>query len=129
MTIIGRLYTDDLNYYKPIVSTFFDRTINNSFLNNFQIVQFIDLGTAWNGQYNSLKRPSIRYNTVDPITSQPGPVTVVKKAGGIGPFAGGYGFGARTTLLGYFLKFDAAWPMNVFFKGKPIMYFSLGLDF
>ncbi len=113
----------------PIVSTFFDRTINNSFLNNFQIVQFIDLGTAWNGQYNSLKRPSVRYNTVDPVTMQPGAVTVVKKAGGIGPFAGGYGFGARTTLLGYFLKYDVAWPMNVFFKGKPIMYFSLGLDF
>jgi hypothetical protein len=111
----------------PIVSTFFDRTINNSFLNNFQIVQFVDLGTAWNGQYNSIKRPSVRYNTATP--NGPGTVTVVKKAGGVGPFAGGYGFGARTTLLGYFLKFDAAWPMNVFFKGKPIMYFALGLDF
>jgi hypothetical protein len=115
----------------PIVSTFFDRTINNSFLNNFQIVQFIDLGTAWNGQYNSLKRPSVRYNTPVPNSNPtiPGPVTVIKKAGGIGPFAGGYGFGARSTLLGYFLKFDAAWPMDVFFKGKPVMYFALGLDF
>jgi hypothetical protein len=111
----------------PIVSTFFDRTINNSFLNNFQIVQFTDLGTAWNGMYNSIKRPEVRYNS--PTQNGPGAVTVVKKAGGIGPFAGGYGFGARTTLLGYFLKFDAAWPMNVFFKGKPIMYFALGLDF
>jgi hypothetical protein len=54
---------------------------------------------------------------------------VKQKAGGIGPFAGGYGFGARSTLLGYFLKYDVAWPMNVFFKGKPVMYFSLGLDF
>jgi hypothetical protein len=118
----------------PIVSTFFDRTINNSFLNNFQIVQFIDLGTAWNGQYNSLKRPISRYNTPIPNPNpqrppQPGAVTVIKKVGGIGPFAGGYGFGARTTLLGYFLKFDAAWPMDVFFKGKPVMYFALGLDF
>lgn len=111
----------------PVVSTFFDRTINNSFLNNFQITQFIDLGTAWNGAYSGIKRPETRYTRV------PGgglaPVAVVKKAGGIGPFAGGYGFGARSTLLGYFVKFDAAWPMNVFFKGKPIMYFSLGLDF
>ncbi|MBK8611489.1 MAG: hypothetical protein IPL84_16510 [Chitinophagaceae bacterium] len=112
----------------PIVSTFFDRTLNNSFLNNFQIVQFIDLGTAWNGAYNSLKRPTQRINTTLP-NGQPGPVTVLVKAGGIGPFAGGYGFGARTTLLGYFVKFDAAWPMSGFFKGKPIMYFALGLDF
>jgi hypothetical protein len=115
----------------PIVSTFFDRTINNSFLNNFQIIQFIDLGTAWNGAYDKLKRPFVLYNTPVPNTNPPipGPVTVKVKAGGVGPFAGGYGFGARSTLLGYFVKFDAAWPMSGFFKGKPILYFALGLDF
>ena len=105
----------------PIISTFFNRTINNSFLNNFQITQFIDLGTAWNGAYSGIKRPEAIFGQV--------PLQVKQKAGGIGPFAGGYGFGARSTLLGYFLKYDVAWPMNVFFKGKPIMYFSLGLDF
>ncbi len=105
----------------PVVSTFFDRTINNSFLNNFQIVQFIDLGTAWNGNYNSIKRPQVVYGQT--------PVQVKVKAGGIGPFAGGYGFGARSTLLGYFLKYDVAWPMSGFFKGKPIMYLAMGLDF
>jgi hypothetical protein len=51
------------------------------------------------------------------------------KSGGIGPFSGGYGFGARSTLLGYFLKFDAGWPMDGIFKGKPQLYFALGLDF
>lgn len=106
----------------PVVSTFFNRTLNNSFLNNFQIVQFIDLGTAWNGAYKGIKRPEIAYGEF------PQPVVRVK-AGGIGPFAGGYGFGARSTLLGYFLKYDVAWPMSGFFKGKPIMYFALGFDF
>ena len=105
----------------PVVSTFFNRTINNSFLNNFQIVQFIDLGTAWNGAYSGIKRPVAVYGQV--------PLQVKVKAGGIGPFAGGYGFGARSTLLGYFIKYDVAWPMNVFFKGKPVMYLALGLDF
>jgi hypothetical protein len=56
-------------------------------------------------------------------------VIVRLPAGGVGPFAGGYGFGARSTLLGYILKVDAGWPMNSFFKGKPVWYFSLGLDF
>jgi hypothetical protein len=106
----------------PVVSTFFNRTLNNSFLNNFQIVQFIDLGTAWNGAYSGIKRPIMTYGEF------PQPVVKVK-AGGIGPFAGGYGFGARSTLLGYFLKYDVAWPMSGFFKGKPVMYFALGLDF
>jgi hypothetical protein len=105
----------------PVVSTFFNRTINNSFLNNFQIVQFIDLGTAWNGAYSGIKRPVAVYGQI--------PLQVKQKAGGIGPFAGGYGFGARSTLLGYFIKYDVAWPMNVFFKGKPVMYLALGLDF
>jgi hypothetical protein len=49
--------------------------------------------------------------------------------GGVGPFAGGYGFGARSTVLGYFLRFDAGWAMNGIFKSKPVYNLSLGLDF
>ncbi len=105
----------------PVLSTFFDKTVNNSFLRNFQLVQFIDLGTAWNGGYNSITRPQVTFGDNN--------LAVKVKAGGVGPFAGGYGFGARSTLLGYFLKFDAGWPMNGFFKGRPVMYLALGLDF
>ena len=111
----------------PVMSTFFDKTVNNAFIRNFQVIQFFDFGTAWNGAYDKLKRPEKSYNT--PVNGQPGPVTVTTKVGGLGPFAGGYGFGARSTLLGYFLKYDIGWPMNGFFKEKPVMYFSLGLDF
>jgi len=107
----------------PVFSTLLKRPINNAFLRNFQVVQFIDLGTAWNGGYNSISRPSNYFTNSD------GSIVVKTKAGGVGPFAGGYGFGARSTLLGYFLKFDAGWPMSTFFKGKPILYFSMGLDF
>ena len=57
------------------------------------------------------------------------PVAVVIKAGGVGPFAGGYGFGARSTLLGYFLRFDAGWEMNGFFRGKPVLHVAMGIDF
>jgi len=95
--------------------------VNNAFLRNFMITQFVDLGTAWNGKYDGLKRPTITYTNDN--------VTVKVKAGGLGPFAGGYGFGARSTVFGYFVKFDAGWPMSGFFKGKPVMYLSLGLDF
>jgi hypothetical protein len=107
----------------PVFSTLFQRPINNSFLRNFQIIQFFDFGTAWNGAYTKLKRPVVSY------TNQTNNVTVKVKAGGVGPFAGGYGFGARSTLLGYFVKFDAGWPMTGFFKDRPILYIALGLDF
>lgn len=56
-------------------------------------------------------------------------VAVQLKNGVLGPFVGGYGFGARTTIGGYFLRLDAAWPATVFFKGKPILYLALGVDF
>jgi RNA-binding protein YhbY len=112
----------------PVFTTLLDKTINNAFIRNFQLTQFIDLGTAWNGGFNNIKRPVLSYNTPSG-PNQPGPVTVKVKAGGIGPFAGGYGFGARSTLLGYFIKFDAGWQLNGFFRGKPQLYLSLGLDF
>ena len=105
----------------PVFTTIFNKPINNAFLRNFQVIQFIDLGTAWNGKYDDLKRPSVIYGAP--------PVQINIKAGGIGPFVGGYGFGARSTLLGYFIKADVGWQMNGLFKGKPILYFSMGLDF
>jgi hypothetical protein len=105
----------------PVFSTFFNKPINNAFLRNFQLVQFADLGTAWNGSYDNIERPGVYYGTP--------PLRVKVLAGGVGPFAGGYGFGARSTLLGYFLRLDAAWEMNGVFRGKPIWYFAMGLDF
>ncbi|HLO80893.1 MAG TPA: hypothetical protein VK166_08045 [Chitinophagaceae bacterium] len=105
----------------PIFTTFFNKPVNNAFIRNFQLVQFTDLGTAWNGQFKGITRPYVVYG-------QP-PVTVNIKTGGVGPFVGGYGFGARSTLLGYFLRVDAAWPMGGFFQGKPMWYFAMGLDF
>jgi hypothetical protein len=105
----------------PVFSTFMNKPINNAFIRNFQLVQFIDLGTAWNGQFDKIERPSVMYSLP--------PLTVRIKAGGIGPFVGGYGFGARSTLLGYFLRFDVAWEMNGIFKGKPEVYFAMGMDF
>jgi hypothetical protein len=110
------------------MSTFFDNVVTNSFLQNLMFVQFIDLGTAWNGAYGAIQRPFVTYTTQD-NQGFPGPVSVKIKTGGIGPFAGGYGFGVRSMLLGYYLKFDAGWPMGGFFKGPPVTYFALGLDF
>lgn len=107
----------------PVWSTLFDRTVNNAFLNNLQIIQFTDFGTAWNGDITNIKRP------VQSFTNTAGSVVVRKKAGGIGPFAGGYGFGVRSSLLGYFVKYDVSWPMSGIFKGRPQMYLALGLDF
>jgi len=107
----------------PVFATLFNKPINNAFLRNFQVIQFIDLGSAWNGTYSKIQRPSQQY------ISPTGDVIVKLKAGGVGPFAGGYGFGVRSTLLGYFLRLDAGWEMNGFFRGKPLLQFAMGVDF
>ena len=109
----------------PILATLLNKPINNAFLRNFELVQFIDLGTAWNGKYNGISRPTEVY----PSPDQNNPVTVRIDAGGLGPFAGGYGFGIRSTVLGYFLKLDTGWPMKGIFKGAPVWYFAMGFDF
>ncbi|MEO7523719.1 MAG: hypothetical protein ABIT58_06465 [Ferruginibacter sp.] len=105
----------------PILSTFFERTINNPFLRDLQVIQFTDFGTAWNGSFTKIKRPEVTYSSTN--------VSVKIKSPGIGPFVGGYGFGIRSSVLGYFLKFDIGWPMDTFFGGRPIKYIALGLDF
>lgn len=110
----------------PLFSTLFNRPINNAFLRNFQLVQFIDLGTAWNGKFNGIKRPTEIFQPANPAIN---PITVRLDAGGLGPFAGGYGFGARSTLLGYFIRADLGWPMKGLFRGPSVFYLSLGLDF
>ncbi|RFM29902.1 hypothetical protein DXN05_02705 [Deminuibacter soli] len=109
----------------PVFTTFFNKPINNAFVRNFQLVQFFDFGTAWAGSLSNIGRPTSIFNVNDGNN----PITVKIRSGGIGPFAGGYGFGARSTLLGYFLKIDAGWPMKGVFRGSPIWYFALGLDF
>ena len=108
----------------PVFTTLFNKPINNAFIRNFQLVQFIDLGTAWEGGFNNITRPTRVYTTNDVNN----PIQIRLKAGGIGPLAGGYGFGARSTLLGYFVKFDVGYPMRGLFR-EPVYYVSLGLDF
>ncbi|MDH7461982.1 hypothetical protein QEG73_11865 [Chitinophagaceae bacterium 26-R-25] len=105
----------------PVFSTLIKKPINNAFIRNFQVTQFIDLGTAWRDDIGNIARPEQIYGQGD--------LLVKMKAGGVGPFVGGYGFGARSTLLGYFIRMDTGWPMGRFFGGKPIFYFAMGVDF
>ncbi|HEY8735199.1 MAG TPA: hypothetical protein VIL90_11575, partial [Puia sp.] len=109
----------------PVFTTLMNKPINNAFLRNFQLIQFFDFGTAWAGPLKNIERPQSHYFNDDPSI----PIEVTIKAGGLGPFAGGYGFGARSTLLGYFLRLDVGWQMNTFFGNSPTWQFAMGVDF
>lgn len=45
------------------------------------------------------------------------------------PLVGGYGFGLRSRLLGYFIRFDVAWGVDDMKIQKSMTYLSFTTDF
>jgi Tol biopolymer transport system component len=98
--------------------------IRSNFVRNFQVIGFFDVGTAWEG--------SDPYSSDNPLNivelSNP-PTVNVRVQYFRDPLVAGYGFGVRTTVLGYFLRFDYAWGIESREVLKPRAYLSLGYDF
>lgn len=98
-----------------------------SFLRNFQLTSFFDIGLAWYGLGPDSEDNPL--NTVTIESPPDNPVVIVEAKYFRDPIVMGYGFGFRTTLLGYFLKFDYAWGVETGQVQDPKIYFSLGMDF
>ncbi|MES2731585.1 MAG: hypothetical protein V4714_07545 [Bacteroidota bacterium] len=109
----------------PLVKYFYRGPITSNFLKNLQFVAFTDIGTAWNKD-----SPLSRQNDLNTETrqTQSGPfrATVINFKN---PFLIGYGLGARTFLLGYYVKFDVAWGVENYIVGSACYYLTLGYDF
>ena len=109
----------------PVVQLIAGRKVSFNFLNSIQLNLFGDFGTAWTGltPYSEENCLYTRY-----ITS--GPISVMVKRQ-VDPFVGGFGIGARCSLLGYFLRFDYAWGVEDFKipNKKGMFLFSVGTDF
>lgn len=107
----------------PVFKYFIRRPIRSKFINNFQVIGFADVGMAWNGLDPWSKENRINK---DELIDGPVKITVFKN---LDPIVAGYGFGVRSTLLGYFVRLDWAWGIeNGVSKEKPIFYLSLSLD-
>jgi len=107
----------------PVVKYFTDKPVKSEFLYNFQIIGFADVGTAWNGP-----NPYSDENAFNNITVTNGAVTVTYKNQS-DPIIGGVGWGLRTKIWGYFVRFDYAWGVENGLFLKPVTYLSFGLDF
>ncbi|MBL7892380.1 MAG: PD40 domain-containing protein [Bacteroidia bacterium] len=107
----------------PIFKYFLNRPIRSDFINNFQIIGFGDLGTAWTGPdpYSSTNSLNTRIINRGPIT-----VTISSKRE---PLVGGYGFGLRSRIWGYFVRVDWAWGVEDRIILPRILYLSFSLDF
>jgi hypothetical protein len=107
----------------PIFRYLFNRPIKSDFLHNFQVVGFGDVGTAWNGP-----DPYSDQNALNTLTIGGPPVFVILK-NQREPIVGGYGFGLRSRVLGYFVRADWAWGVDDGIVQDRVFYLSLSLDF
>ena len=107
----------------PVFSYLLNRPIKNEFINSFQLIAFGDIGTAWTGKSPYTNDNSFNIQTIeqDPIT-----VTIQRQQE---PLVGGYGWGMRGKLLGYFVRADWAWGVDDGEVKPRIFYLSLALDF
>ena len=107
----------------PIFRYFANKPINSDFLNNFQIIGFFDIGSAWSGT-----SPWDKKNHLNRKVIKNGPLVIVIDKGNE-PIVSGFGFGLRSRLLGYFVRADWAWGIENHVLLPRIFYLSLSLDF
>lgn len=103
---------------------YISRRIQSPLFKNFQVVGFFDIGTAWEG-----KTPYRDDNPLNTSRFPDGPFITTTVNYFRDPLVAGYGFGARTTLFGYFIRADYAWGIETQQIQKPKLYLSFGLDF
>lgn len=107
----------------PIFRYLAGHPLGSGFLNNFQVVGFADVGTAWTGLH-----PFQNNNAWNTEIIENGPMTITLDANR-DPIVGGYGFGLRAQLLGYFVRLDWAWGIENLEVQPRMFYLSLSLDF
>jgi len=107
----------------PVFKYLLNRPIKSDFVRNFQVVGFGDIGTAWNGSSPYDSSNALNNST---ISQQPFVITLISQNE---PIVGGFGFGLRSRLLGYFIRADWAWGVENRTIQPYKFYFSLGLDF
>jgi hypothetical protein len=107
----------------PIFSYLFKRPINNSFVRNFQLVGFFDIGSAWSGL-----NPFSGNNAYENDYYNNYPITIIIHNDNF-PIVSGFGFGVRSKIFGYFVRFDVAQGIDNNILLPRIYYLSLSTDF
>lgn len=109
----------------PIIKIFHRGSISSNFLRNLQFIGFYDIGSSWTGQ-----SPFSDQNTINTknVTFGDAPFEATIKTSR-NPWLSSYGFGIRTVLLGYYMRFDIAKPIEDYTVGAAKRYLTLGYDF
>ncbi|MGB0391192.1 MAG: hypothetical protein ACPGD5_06465 [Salibacteraceae bacterium] len=109
----------------PFFQYVISRPIRSEFVKHFQIIGFGDVGTAWNGTDPYSDDNSFNTRTINSGGSD----VTIRLNNKKDPLVGSVGFGFRTKILGYYLRYDHAYGIEdgVFLKSRG--HLSIGLDF
>jgi len=108
----------------PIFKYFSQGDLRSSFLRNFMLVGFFDIGTAWHGL-----TPGSADNPINTTTISQPPSLQINVRYFRDPLVLGYGAGVRANLFGYFIRLDYAWGIESRSVQDPRLYFAIGKDF
>jgi hypothetical protein len=109
----------------PIVQYLSNKPIYSGFFRNLQLTAFGDAGTAYSG--NNPFNENNSFNTQ--VVGGSGNAFTATVINFRNPMLIGYGFGMRTTLLGFYGKADLAWGQEDYVQKGPKLYLTLGYDF
>ena len=107
----------------PLVRALAGGPVTSNFFRNMQFTAFYDIGTSWTGAPPINSENSLRTEEI-----KQGPYLINLKQY-LNPWLYSYGLGFRTMMLGYYLKFDLAWPVENYKVKDPRLTVSLGFDF
>lgn len=123
--------TMNLELRVPLFSMLAKKKMRSEFLRTFQIVGFVDAGSAWSDW--KVFNPShyqVFYETYSTTQNGAPSNTVLRIRKLKAPVVVGTGFGFRFSLGGFFTKFDTAWGFDSGVWGKkPVLYLGFGYDF
>jgi hypothetical protein len=107
----------------PIARTLAGGPISSNFFRNMQLTAFYDMGTCWSGEAPFNSQNSVSYEVIKQTPFE------IQLKNFLNPWLYSYGVGFRSVMLGYYLKFDLAWPVENFEVGEPRLMATIGFDF
>jgi outer membrane protein assembly factor BamA len=107
----------------PLIRALTNEPITSNFFRNMQIIGFYDIGTSWSGKAPFSSGTSVSFNEIEQSPFK------ARINNYLNPWLYSYGVGLRTVMLGYYMKFDLAWPVENFEVQDPRFLFTLGFDF
>ena len=109
----------------PIFKYILNRPIKTEFFNNFQLIVFGDAGSAWYS-WNPYSSENTLNTNIYGAVGNPVTVTFFRQKE---PIVGGFGWGVRSRIFGYFIRLDFSWGIDDREVRKGMTTLSFCTDF